>query len=130
MAEPTLFDAFEELIAKARHAQVTEPTEGKVTRNPARTSAQAARRVMPRTGTQRARVLAYIVESGDATDFEIARDVELSSNSVRPRRGELIEGGFLEDSGKTRQHQGSKWTVWRPTADGHAWYRRHIGGAA
>lgn len=32
--------------------------------------------------------------------------------------------------GQTRQHRGSQWTVWLASNEGHAWYRRQVGGAA
>jgi hypothetical protein len=131
--EPTLFDHFEQQrrTLAARDAQVTEATEGKVTRDPAATSARAARNVEPRTGTQRGRVLAHICEHGGSTDYELTHQLGLLDSSCRPRRGELVDAGYVVDSGRTRQHQGSDWTIWTPTDSGLAWFhRQQIGGAA
>ena len=78
-------------MAAVRDAQVAESREGKVKREPTATSARAARKVALKSGTQRARVLAYLVENNGATDHEIGRDLAMGSNSVRPRRIELVE---------------------------------------
>jgi hypothetical protein len=129
--------AFDDLEARhaaaaaARDAEVTRPAEGIVAADPAATSARAARLVAPRTGSQRARLLEYIVTApGGVTDFEAARDLRLLPNAVRPRRGELAGGGYVVDSGRTRRHRGSQWTVWTATDEANAWYQRQIGGAA
>jgi hypothetical protein len=46
------------------------------------------------------------------TDWELAQITELSPNTIRPRRGELVTGGWLLDSGATRQHHGKAHRVW------------------
>lgn len=117
-------------MAAVRDAEVTRNAEGKVSADPPATSARAARLVEPRTGNQRGAILRFIVEGDGSTDFEIARDLRILPNSVRPRRGELAEAGYVADSGRTRQHRGSDWVVWEATAEGRAWYRRAFGGAA
>ncbi|GAB3154187.1 hypothetical protein GCM10027258_57700 [Amycolatopsis stemonae] len=117
-------------MAAVRDAQVTANVEGKVTADPSMTSARAARNVEPRTGNQRGAILRFIVEGNGSTDFEIARDLRILPNSVRPRRGELAEAGYVVDSGRTRQHRGSDWVVWEATAEARAWYGRNFGGAA
>lgn len=116
----------------ARDAKVTAPAEGKVARNPRSTSARAARLVEPRTGTQRARILTYLVEHGAATDDDLVRLLGIRESSVRPRRGELVERGYVVDSGRTRRCAPGdpKWTVWQPTDAARAWYARQAGGAA
>ncbi|MEV8610086.1 hypothetical protein AB0383_19540 [Amycolatopsis sp. NPDC051373] len=118
-------------MAAARDAQVTANAEGKVMADPAITSARAARLVEPRTGTQRARLLDYIVTApAGVTDFEAERDLRMLPSSLRPRRTELQAGGYVVDSGRTRQHRGSQWSIWLPTAEANAWYTRRMGGAA
>ncbi|WP_336156665.1 hypothetical protein [Amycolatopsis sp. VC5-11] len=125
------FAAEREAATARLMAEVTADAEGKVAADPALTSARAARLVEPRTGNQRGRILTFIVESGaGSTDYEIERDLRIMGNSVRPRRLELVEGGYLADSGKTRQHRGSEWVVWSATDAGRAWYARTQGGAA
>lgn len=112
-------------ITAARDAQVVAITEGKVPRDPSTTSARAARNVQPRTGTQRGAVLAYLACSGGATDYELAQELAMNPSTVRPRRGELVETGYVTDSGRRREHQGSEWAVWVPTASGLEWAERH-----
>lgn len=84
------------------------------------TSYAAARKALPKSGTQRRRVLealyaAYKASGGGATDVELAQHLDLGMNSVRPRRGELVDTWLVEDSGQTRTHYGSAHTVWRVT---------------
>ncbi|MTD55694.1 hypothetical protein [Amycolatopsis pithecellobii] len=120
-------DRYQELtkrVADAHDEAVSGNREGMVSRNPADTSAKAASRVEPRTGSQRARVLALICECGGATDFELSMRLRLLASSVRPRRVELIKFGYVVDSGETRKHRGSHWKIWRATPEGLAWYRR------
>lgn len=85
-----------------------------------RTSAAAALKVLPKSGTQRAAVLDAIAEAyrggyAGATDPELCRRLELSPNSERPRRGELVEMGLVEASEHTRRHEGSEHIVWTLT---------------
>ena len=117
-------------ITAARDAQVTAPVEGLVSRNPASTSAKAARRVEPKTGTQRAAVLREIVERGGCTDFELSHRLRLLASSLRPRRVELVRDAYVKDSGTTRQHRGGAWTVWVATPEALAWYSRQGFGAS
>ncbi len=83
-----------------------------------RTSKAAAAAVEPRTGSQRHRVLAAVAQvSRDPalvglTDVELGAATGIRPNSLRPRRGELVDGGWLEDSGRTRVHHGREHTVW------------------
>jgi hypothetical protein len=124
-----LSHAEDELSEYRRHVQrrdadVTAPGEGKLSRDAPDTSARAARRITVRAGTQRGRVLADIAAHDGATDHEIARRLSMLDSSVRPRRGELVGIGYVVDSGETREHQGSAWSVWVATADGLAWYGR------
>jgi hypothetical protein len=117
-------------MREAHNATVAATGEGKVAKNPRATSARAASNIAPKVGTQRAEVLSYIVERGGATDFEIARAIRMLPNSVRPRRGELVEGGYVRLTDRTRRHRGSDFAVWEATADGVAWHNANINGAA
>jgi len=112
-------------ILAARDAQVTANTEGLTSRNPTTTSARAARKVEVRTGTQRAAVLSDICAHDGATDFELSHRLRLLASSVRPRRLELAQGGYVVDSGTTRKHRGTAWTLWTPSAAGMAWFARN-----
>lgn len=114
----------ERKIQAARDFVVTENREGLVTRNPASTSAKAARRVEPKTGTQRAAILVDIVTHNGSTDYELSHRLRLLASSVRPRRGELAASAFVVNSGRTRKHRGTEWIIWAPTAEGLAWFHR------
>jgi hypothetical protein len=86
--------------------------------NPTDTQQQAAARVEPRSGSQRARILSLFRLGPDAkprdwTDEELANWTGLPLNSVRPRRLELVEGGWVRDSGRRRPTPtGASATVW------------------
>lgn len=80
------------------------------------TSRDAAVDIREHAHKQRARVLAFLASRGahGATDQEIEQALGMVGNSVRPRRGELLESGCLEDSGTTRKTvSGRNATVWR-----------------
>ena len=77
------------------------------------TSRAAAKAIEPRTGTDRARVLAYLRGCGDAgaTDEEIQTRLPMAANTERPRRVELK--GLIKDSGRTRvTASGQQAVVW------------------
>lgn len=88
------------------------------------TSAAALQLVAPKAGTQRELVLIVVRgEQGNLTsrpaagltDVELAYRTGLPANSVRPRRVELVDGGWLEDSGQRRKHNGRDHVVWTLT---------------
>lgn len=85
----------------------------KVAADASDTSRAAAERVEPKVGTQRALVLQALRQAGFGdrkgwTDSELSRICSIPLNSVRPRRLELVEQGWVRDSGRVRD--GS--TVW------------------
>lgn len=71
-------------------------------RDAADTSRAAALRALPRSGTQRARVLNLLRNAGPMTDEEMQKALALSPNAQRPRRVELVSGGWVRDSGLRR----------------------------
>lgn len=91
---------------------------GAAHRGARRTSSAAAAAAEPRTGTNRRAVLDAVaavardVQTVGLTDVEIQRATGISPNSARPRRVELVDGGWLADSGITREHFGREHTVW------------------
>jgi hypothetical protein len=90
-------------------------------RNPRDTQIQAALKALPRSGTARGKVLEYIAGRGDAgaTDDEIAERLRMSPNTARPRRNELMKGGWIEDSTKRRASSaGGEAIVWVLTERG------------
>lgn len=90
------------------------------------TAKEAARMAYPRSGTQRMRVLDLVAHRGQAgaTDEEMQVRLGLGHNSQTPRRRELVLGGWIEDSGRTRPtgSTGAQATVWVLTEAGrHEW---------
>jgi hypothetical protein len=79
------------------------------------TSFEAAERVLPVSGTQRAKVFDALSLSG-LTDEEIGLVLKMNPSSVRPRRGELVNEGWVKDSGKRRKTDaGYNAIVWQIT---------------
>lgn len=102
-----------------RRSDPGENTVGQAHRDAGDTEQAAAERVRPRTGTQRRRVLAAFVRAypEGRTDDELVAELGLTPNSVRPRRVELVRGGWLVDSGERRPTPtGSPAVVWELTA--------------
>lgn len=66
------------------------------------------------------RILSWLSSQGGngATDEEIAKATELNPSTVRPRRKELLDEGWVIDMGKTRKTDGGKGaTVWVAKTD-------------
>jgi hypothetical protein len=107
-------------------ASLFENRQGPSHHNAPETSRQAAEANMPRSGTQRAKVLltiyyesyrqngyVEIAGEGGLTLDEIANVAGMIGNSVRPRRKELEEAGLVEDSGfKRSSNMGQPAVVW------------------
>lgn len=87
-----------------------------VTPDQADTSQAAALRAWPRAGSARWLVLQDLDVAGDngCTDEDLAFDLDLDLNTIRPRRGELVTGGWVTQA---RDHTGAPLT--RPTAKGN-----------
>jgi hypothetical protein len=92
------------------------------------TEREAALAVYPRTGTARRRVLDAIALAGDRgmTDEELSLSLELRLYTAAPRRHELLEDGWVEDSQQRRPTTtGSLAVVWKLTPAGwdqwHGW---------
>lgn len=96
---------------------------GLVARGARRLSVEAARRLAD-SGTNRRKVLDAVVSVArdpklvGLTDLQLAQITGLRDNSVRPRRVELVDGGWLEPGTSsdgtpiTREHYGRDHTVW------------------
>lgn len=90
---------------------------GRARTGAAGTSRAAALLAEPRSGTNRRAVLDAVAAVARTpavglTDVEAQRATGLTPNSERPRRVELVDGGWLADSGVTRAHHGREHTVW------------------
>lgn len=83
------------------------------------TQRQAAILAFPGTGTQRRRVLDHIARTGGATDEEMQQALDMNPSTQRPRRVELVDDGWVEDSGRTRKTpSGRDAVVWVLTEQG------------
>jgi len=110
----------EQVLAATAGEPVDAP--GAKLRNDARpTSRAAATKVAPGSGTQRGRVLRCVVDAGaeGVTDDQVRDRLGMELNTVRPRRLELVEQGYVIDSGDTRMtSSGNPAVVWLATLDG------------
>lgn len=80
------------------------------------TSHKAAMRARPRSGTQRKTVLNLIKSAypNGYIDEQMVQILGMNPNSQRPRRVELVEGGWIIDSGLRRlTSYGEEAIVWR-----------------
>lgn len=103
------------LVCPECHRPFPSASENAAVRSDARdTSRLAALRVKPRLDSLRWRVL-QAIEGADQgkTDEELATELEMRLNTLRPRRWELVIGGWIQDSGRERKtSSGSFATVW------------------
>lgn len=87
----------------------------KIRSNASPTSVAAAMAALPRAGTQKNAILSIIRDAGAAglTDEQIATLSGLDENTVRPRRVELAEEGWIHLSGEFRKtRHGNDAQVW------------------
>lgn len=85
---------------------------------PTDTQVNAALMAYPKSGTARRRVLEFIEAHHGATDDEVQVGLGMNPNTQRPRRVELVEGGFIRDSGQRRKTQGgADAIVWKATGE-------------
>ena len=76
----------------------------KARRNHPATSHQAAERILPKSGTLRAKVYAKLKQWGShgLTDENMQTMLAMNPSTQRPRRIELVEAGLVRDSGRVR----------------------------
>ena len=92
------------------------------------TERAAAYEIVPKSGTQRLRVLAAIAIAEDLgrTDQELEELLDMPRPSPGNRRGELMAGGWVRDSGKRRPtRSGKDAVVWVLTEDGDRRLEQH-----
>jgi hypothetical protein len=107
-------------------ADVTANKPGKAHTGGHSTEKAAAWKVEPRTGTQRARVMLALwrVYPDGLLHEEIGEIDGISDKAHRTRTGDLVKGGWVEDSGLKRlTDTNSESIVWRLTEKGAAWCR-------
>lgn len=84
------------------------------------TSRAAAILAIPRAGTQRRKVLNFLIQQGEngAIDEEIQNALEMVANTQRPRRIELVALKLVTDSGRKRKTKAVRdATIWIATTD-------------
>ena len=82
------------------------------------TQREAAILAYPRTGTQRRRILDFLIGAGEhgATDEEMQKALDMNPSTQRPRRVELVEGGWVERTDRRRRTSSkTPAAVWRVT---------------
>ena len=94
---------------------------GKVRADASETSRQAATLLL-NPSSARTRILEELqrhrADGGGCTDLELQEALKLDPSTERPRRGELVDAGLVQEGRTTRVHNGRKWTVWRITERG------------
>jgi hypothetical protein len=83
--------------------------------NASDTEQEAAMQIQPRSGTWRAKVLEEITRAGDdgATDWELHVRTGGLLYTIAPRRNELLNDGWIRDSGRRRvTPNGTRAIVW------------------
>jgi hypothetical protein len=106
--------------------QALESEHAYVRRDAKATSVLAALVTLPRSRTRRYAVLEAIAGAGEhgRTDEELYGLIGAGPNTVRPRRVELVDGRWIEDSGKRRPTcTGADAIVWVLTEEGAAKWR-------
>jgi len=84
-------------------------------------SVEAAKRAAPRASGDRLAVLRALSHYGPMTDEMIQNVLDMNPSTERPRRGELVDDGFVRDSGRTgRTHSGCRAVLWEITEAGRA----------
>lgn len=78
------------------------------------TSRSAAERIEHEVHRLRAIIWISLRDEGPATDEELQIRIGMSGDTERPRRGELLKLGMIEDTGTTRRtRSGREAIVWR-----------------
>lgn len=77
------------------------------------TSREAAERIEPVAGTERARVLGCLRAHTRLTDEQMQMSLRMNPSTQRPRRVELVNAGLARDSGeKGVTSSGRRATLW------------------
>jgi hypothetical protein len=90
------------------------------------TSKAAARKVEPKMANKRGKLLLQMVYRwpDGATHETMIDDLGWAPSTLRTRCSELVEGGYVEDTGKTLPNRfGNQMAVWKPTNRGQLWVR-------
>jgi hypothetical protein len=82
-------------------------------------TSRAAASLVVKSGTQRHNILRSLLQRGDQTDYELQQNVGIAESSERPRRGELVDAGFVTATRLTREHRGREFQIWTLTKLGH-----------
>ena len=85
------------------------------------TSIAASLFIAPRAHTLRADVLALLCAAPEGlSDEQIQHALDMAPNTERPRRKELVDGGFVRDSDRRiTNDNGLVVIVWEATLKGH-----------
>lgn len=106
---------------------LSDPAANTVGKSHGRTTEDAAKwAAYPKSGGHRERVLDALAQSFHGyTDQELEHLLNLPRPSAGNRRGELVAGGWVRDSGRTRRTEaGNEATVWVMTHEGRMAWRQ------
>lgn len=108
-----LFDYTPATPAPEAHARGTDPD----------TSHEAARSLSPRLRQLQALVLDFAADQPDGfTDIDLNQHFDTHSSTYRTRRSELVEQGYIRDSGERRAYgangTGRRHVIWVVTIEG------------
>lgn len=115
MSDPALFDADDRPPHQRSAWETFKDRVGKARHDHPDTSHEAARLVAPKSGTARQRVLAAIAKADPRgiTDEGIQRVLGMNPSTERPRRVELVEEGWVTDSGeRVREKERASMILW------------------
>jgi len=93
------------------------------------TSKEAARKIEPRMANKRGRLLVAMVANwpDGATHEEMIQKLGWPPSTLRTRCSELVEGGFVTDTGEVKDNQyGNAMAIWKPTNRGQLWVRDRL----
>ena len=78
----------------------------------ASTSLLAYKKINKKLGSKQMAVYRALKKLGDATDLEIADYLGLEINTITPRRHELVDYGYVKESGRKMNRTGNTAKAW------------------
>jgi hypothetical protein len=100
------------------NAPATTRLRGMVHADPHTTEIAAAEKIVPRLRDLHLKVLGELKVCGPMTDEQLERLPAFANygpSTVRKRRSELYQAGFIEPCGEQQNSRGISMKIWRPT---------------
>lgn len=128
MSNTAVADALTDILDQTAARKLRELNENTVIKGKSETSRLAALAILPRTASQRRRILRHLCWLEDSREMHSASEMRsrtrdqlgaalgMNPNSLRPRVKELIEGGWLIEVARgERSHSGNEALSLSPT---------------